>query len=135
MQNRSSSRVLRFAVTGALLGGGAACTSKHGAAKDERPETADEGPFEEPRVNEGPEPDPDEGPKVEPIGGPSERPPVPVDEQGRPLPTANPGPEDQPTKDEPPLMVNPVPPEEVNPPSKPPLPRTNVGRVRSVPEK
>jgi hypothetical protein len=134
MQNRSSSRVLRFAVTGALLGGGTACTSKQGPPKDERLETVNEGPFEEPRVNEGPEPDHDDGPEAEPTEGPPKAPPVPVDEQGRPLPTANPGPEDPPTKDEPPLMVNPVPPEEVKPPSEPP-PRTNVGRVRSVPEK
>jgi hypothetical protein len=127
MKDRSTFRVLRFAVTGALLGGGPACTSKK---EDQTPPTkaqaldrdsndapGEDGSVPPPTLNEGPEPDPGQ------------------DDGAQPLPTANPGPEEADDakadetgeSEEGPADSTPS----VDPERPPPPLRTNVGRVPS----
>jgi hypothetical protein len=111
-QGRTVSRVLRFAVTGALLGGGA-CTNKR---KEER--TVNEGPVPEPdNVNEGPKLEPDPKPTPEPM--PNVNPGVEQDEAGE---------ASEASEASDPSQVEPKPDE------GPPPVRTNVGRENPEPE-
>ncbi|MCA9706085.1 MAG: hypothetical protein KDK70_09580 [Myxococcales bacterium] len=104
----SSRRVLRFAVTGALLGGGAmaaGCKHQHGPneAPVQEPEPhANPGPQEELHTNPGPEPDTAEPETPEP-----ETPPMP-DEPHVNVRRVDPPPA-EPSGDRLPVIANPAP--------------------------